>query len=317
MSQSTPSASVLSSERRRLLALAYRLLGSTSDAEDVVQEALARASQRDDLKSPPAFLTTVVTHLCLDEQRSARRRKVHYVGPYLPEPIPTDRLDAPSLADVEYRESVSIAFMLLLDQLSAPERAVYVLRELFDVEMREIAATLERTEASCRKLLERARAHIEAGRRQRVPTSAAQQDIANAFFFALATGDLAGLCALLAEDAKALTDHGGTAKAALRTIEGADDVARFFLGLAEKSRRAGSTYTPTFLPLSGQPGVLLRNPDGTIESALVIQLALRPCADFGRVVIDSVYSIRDVQKLETLRRELDAAVVWSVTPPRD
>ena len=313
MSASDPSTSLLSRERPRLLALAYRLLGSTSDAEDVVQEALARASERNDLASPPAFLTTVVTHLCLDEHRSARRRKVHYVGTYLPEPIPTDRLDAPTLADVEYRENVSMAFMLLLDQLSPPERAVYVLRELFDVEMREIAVALDRQEASCRKLLERARAHIDAGRRLHVPTSAVQESIANAFFMALATGDLAALSTLLAEDAKAVTDHGGTAKAARRTIEGADDVARFFLGLADKGRRAGSPLTAIFLPLSGQPGIVLRNVDGTIESALVIQLALRG----ERAVIDSIYTIRDVQKLATLRAELDVALLWSVTPPRD
>lgn len=306
------STSMFVHERPRLLAIAYRMLGSASDAEDVVQEALVRATQRDDLASTPAFLATVVTRLCIDEKRSARRRRVSYVGPYLPEPIPTDRLDAPSLADVEYRENVSMAFMRLLDQLSPAERAVYVLRELFEVEMSAIAAALDRSEASCRKLLERARAHVASGRRSRVPERDAQDAIANAFLLAIATGDLDALCTLLADDAKLVTDHGGTSSAARRTIEGALDIARFFVGLVEKGQRLGVVLVPVRVSLTGQPAIVLRHVDGTIETALVLDVSPREAG----VAVGTVFAFRDVHKLETLRAALDAETTWAVTPPR-
>src|SRR5262249_51857085 len=145
VNKSTPaavSAQDLQRERPHLLGVAYRLLGSMSDAEDVVQEALLRAGERDDLRSLRAFLTTVVTRLCLDELRSARRRRVRYVGPWLPEPVLTDALDAPREPDAEHRENVSLAFLVVLEQLSPLERAVFVLREVFELEFAEIAVAI-------------------------------------------------------------------------------------------------------------------------------------------------------------------------------
>jgi RNA polymerase sigma-70 factor (ECF subfamily) len=153
---------ILQRERPYLLGVAYRLLGSASDAEDVVQDALARAMTIEDARSPRALLTTIVTRLCLDELRSARRRRETYVGPWLPEPVLTDAPDEPA-ADAEARlvaaESLSIGFLLLLESLTPHERAVFVLREVLELDFAEIAQAVNRSQVACRQLLHRARTH--------------------------------------------------------------------------------------------------------------------------------------------------------------
>jgi RNA polymerase sigma-70 factor (ECF subfamily) len=167
-------AATLDRERPYLIGIAYRMLGSRSDAEDVVQEALLRAVRHEDaLRTPRAFLTTVVTRLCLDELGSARRRREDYVGPYFPEPVLTDRLDVGE-DPTEYRESVSVALLLVLDKLSPAERAVFVLRDVFDLDYEVIAEALQRSEASCRKLLQRAREQLVDAQHQQ-PAAAAER----------------------------------------------------------------------------------------------------------------------------------------------
>src|ERR1700712_4867475 len=236
-SQRGNDAVTLDRERTYLIGLAYRMLGSRSDAEDIVQEALLRAvNHKDELRTPRAFLTTVVTRLCLDELGSARRRRESYVGPYLPEPVLTDGLDAGSDPS-EYRENVSVALLLVLDTLSAPERAVFVLRDIFDLDYSAIAEALERSEASCRKLLQRAREQLLDAHLQQPAPASEQQAVSSAFFEALASGDLQGLITLLAEDASLSTDHGGKASAARRVLEGAEHVAKFLHGLWGKRDR--------------------------------------------------------------------------------
>lgn len=291
-------AETLAQERTYLLGVAYRLLGSASDAEDVVQEALVRASNATDLRSPRAFLTTVVTRLCLDELGSARRRRETYVGPYLPEPLLTD-----ALADgVEQRESVSLALLVVLDQLSPLERAVFVLRDLFDLEFSEIAQALERSEPACRKLLSRARERIESA--QRAPTAPlpAQKQVANAFMTALATGDLAALVQLLADEATLNTDHGGKASAARKQLRGGDQIGRLLLGLAAKGAREPSRYEAVPCFLNGAPGLVLREVNGPILASFTLEITeatAAPC-------VSKIYAMRNPDKLVALSRALDS-----------
>lgn len=292
----------LARERSYLLGVAYRMLGSASDAEDVVQEALVRASHASDLRSPRAFLTTVVTRLCLDELGSARRRRETYVGPYLPEPLLTDELEG----DVEQRESVSLALLLVLDQLSPLERAVFVLRELFDLDFGEVAQALDRSEVACRKLLSRARERIERAERTPVAPSQVQRTVANAFFEALASGDLAALVQLLADEATLNTDHGGKASAARKLLHGPELIGRFLHGLVRKGERDPSRYQAVPCVLNGAPGLVLREVKGPLLAAFTLEIAQRDTAP--RVV--ALHVMRNPDKLRSLLRALDSNAPW-------
>ena len=299
-------------ERGYLIGVAYRMLGSRSDAEDIVQEALVRGAQAEGLRSPRAFLTTVVTRLCLDELRSARRRRETYVGPFLPEPIATDGLDAaaepPAQDPIEHRENVSFALLTLLDQLSPLERAVFVLRELFDLEFGEIADALGRSQAACRKLLQRARAHVRRGQPAPAAPSAQQTQVANAFFQAVAEGDLQGLVSLLAEQAKLTTDHGGKASAARRILHGREVVARFLRGLVGKLAQLPQGLVDVqLMPINGSPGVVARWCEGgQVEAVFVFDIRLAG----QRAQVDQVFVVRNPDKLGMLARLLEAG-----TPP--
>jgi RNA polymerase sigma-70 factor (ECF subfamily) len=290
----------LERQRPYLLGVAYRLLGSASDAEDVVQEALLRASGAGELHTPRAYLTTVVTRLCLDELRSARRRRVDYVGPWLPEPLLTTRLDASEVSGAEHRENVSLAFLLLLEQLSPLERAVFVLREVFDLEFPEIAQALGRSEAACRKLLSRARTHVTQRREAPQAAAAEQLAIASAFFAALGSGDLNQVIKLLADDVVSTTDHGGKVSAAQKPVVGPERVARFFVGLIAKALRAPLQLSWEVAFVNGAPALLVKHPDGHLETALVLRITEH--ADGAR--IGAVQAIRNPDKLTALRARL-------------
>ncbi|MCC6363794.1 MAG: RNA polymerase sigma-70 factor [Bryobacterales bacterium] len=214
--------------RAALFGLAYRMLGTVAEAEDMVQEAYLRwAGAREEVKSPKAWLMAVVTRLCLDHLRSARVRRETYVGPWLPEPA---QLEAPP-AD---KESITYAFQVVMQSLSAPERAVFLLREVFVEDYAEIAAVLETTEANCRQLLRRAREQVDAKRvRFRAPAEQ-QRRLLDAFLQACTRGDVDGLMGMLAQDAVLYSDGGGKARAAIRPIRGANAIARFFVGVARK-----------------------------------------------------------------------------------
>jgi RNA polymerase sigma-70 factor (ECF subfamily) len=294
----TPHAE-LESERPYLMGVAYRLLGSASDAEDVVQEALLRAAGASDLVTPRAYLTTVVTRLCIDELRSARRRRETYVGPWLPEPLLTPELDAPSTSAFEHKENVSFAFLVLLDQLSPLERAAFVLREVFVLDFDEIARTLQRSEAACRKLVSRAKAHLEARRGAAADTPAsapAQLAVAGSFFQALATGDLNEVIKLLAGDVFTTTDHGGKATAAQNSLLGPDRVARFFLGLIGKGLRSGPKYTAQIAYVNGAP-TLLASYEGNVISAMLLHITQHG----EQAHITSISIVRNPDKLRSLQ----------------
>lgn len=230
----TASPEEFDAHRAMLFALAYRMLGSAQDAEDIVQEAWLRFSRAPQVESPRAFLAQVVSNLCIDQLRSARVRREQYVGPWLPEPLIAD--EAP-LADEkkELAESVSMAFLVLLEKLSPQERAVFLLREVFDYEFSELAHMLGRTEAACRQLLSRAKAHLKDKRPRFETDDAAQQKIVGEFLAAAMSGDLAKLESLLTADAVAVSDGGGKVHAARVPVVGAARVAKFIVGLARLS----------------------------------------------------------------------------------
>lgn len=231
----------LAEHRAAIFGVAYRMLGSAAEAEDVVQDACARFSSLDDpasIVSPRAWLTTVTTRLCIDRARSARARRETYVGPWLPEPIVAQAPEDAATAAPRDLESISFAFLVLLESLSPLERAAFLLHEVFDYTHAEVARTLERDEAACRKLVERARAHVREKRPRFAPTREAHRKVVEAFLGALDSGELGSLETLLAHDVVASADGGGRVHAARRPIVGRDAVIRYLRGLL-RSRRDG------------------------------------------------------------------------------
>ena len=247
---------VFESNRPRLFSLAYRMLGSAHDAQDVLQTAWLRWSAATEVRDAAAFLTTVVTRLCLDELGSARHRRESYAGPWLPEPVPT--ADLGPLETAEQREQVTLAALLLLERLSPQERAVCVLRDAFDYPYRDIAEILQRTEAHCRQLHRRARARLaeDAPPRFVVPPHA-HVELGARLFAAAVAGDLAALEAALAEDVVLVSDGGGLAQAARRPITTADKVGRFLVGISAKATAAGEVGGEV-ADLNGGPALLVR-----------------------------------------------------------
>jgi RNA polymerase sigma-70 factor (ECF subfamily) len=222
--------------RTRLLGVAYRLLGSMWDAEDVVSDAMVRwlRADRSDVREPVAFLTTMVSRLALDQLSSARVTRQRYVGPWLPEPALTDASTLGPLDSVELRESVSVATLHVLEDLTPPERGVFVLREAFDFPFAEIAEILDVSEAGARQLFHRARAHLaEHGHRFEADPDE-HAILLDEFLHAVTTGDLDDLERLLADDAIAYSDGGGKVRAARRPIVGRANVIKFFRGLRRR-----------------------------------------------------------------------------------
>src|SRR5215203_2638226 len=226
--------------RRRLLGLAYRMLGSMAEAEDAVQEAYLRwhDTDRESVKEPRAFLMTTTTRICLDVLKSARMKREEYVGPWLPEPI-TDTASLAPDAQTELAEDLSVALLLALDRLSPLERAAFLLHDVFDYSFAQVAAAIGRNEAACRQLASRARTRVREMRPAgAIPARAASAGVdakhaalVSAFIGAARSGDIAGLTKLLASDARIITDGVGKAAAALNVIHGADRVAAFLAGV--------------------------------------------------------------------------------------
>ncbi|MDP9365301.1 MAG: RNA polymerase sigma-70 factor [Chloroflexota bacterium] len=244
--------------RPLLFAIAYRMLGSVTDAEDVLQEAFLRwhRARVDDtaVDSPKAWLSTVVTRLCLDQLRSARVRREQYVGPWLPEPLAVET--EPDVADAAVlSDTISTAFLLLLETLSPKERAVFLLHDVFAYGYAEIGGIVGESEVYCRQLARRARAHL-ADRRPRFAASPAdQQRLAETFLRAATDGALPALVATLAEDVVYRADGGPNAQAARRPVHGADKVARLLIGLTQK---APADLVSTVETINGGPGIVSR-----------------------------------------------------------
>jgi RNA polymerase sigma-70 factor (ECF subfamily) len=298
----------LARERPYLFGVAYRILGSAADADDVLQEAFLRAQAIDAPRSVRAVLTTIVTRLCLDEVRSARRRREAYVGPWLPEPILTDAAWTTSTAErVEDAESVPLGFLILLEALSPLERAVYVLREVLDHDFAEIAAALERSEPACRQLFHRATAHVR-DRRHRFPASAADQAALTASFMnALGRGDLDALAAMFTADVAVTADHGGKAKANLQTIHGPDRTARYLLGLGRKFARhaPGAGDRLVAVTCNGAPALLVFD-HAQVTTAVLVDIAGADAA--ARIV--ALHVVRNPDKLARLAAAVATGARW-------
>ncbi|GGV40398.1 RNA polymerase sigma-70 factor [Streptomyces spectabilis] len=226
--------------RARLFGLAYRLLGEAAEAEDVLQDAYVRWADSGPVEVPAAWLTKVVTNLCLNRLSSARARRESYVGPWLPEPVFTDGGQLGPLETVEQRDSVSVGLLVLLERLTPAERAAFVLREAFGYPHADIAEVLDVPETRVRQLYRRAREHVQQPRRRFVADPEHRVEIVRRFLAAAAEGDVAGLEQLLAKDVVAWADGGGQVSAARRPVAGADKVARLLIGIAAHPRAAGA-----------------------------------------------------------------------------
>jgi RNA polymerase sigma-70 factor (ECF subfamily) len=250
-------AAVFTETRPLLFSIAYRMLGSVADAEDVVQEAYLRWQRTPDLdvREPRAYLTTVVTRLAINELRSARAKRETYVGPWLPEPLVTEH--APdSSASVELAESLSMAFLVMLERLSPIERAVLLLHDVFDFDHAEIARIVDKSEANCRQLLARAKKRVVADEARFDADREQAARLAERFTDAARAGDLDGMLAVLSDDITLWADGGGKVPgAALRPIHGADTVARFIIDRTERSASPGRTTRP--VQINGQPGFVI------------------------------------------------------------
>ncbi|MBX5493874.1 MAG: sigma-70 family RNA polymerase sigma factor [Bryobacteraceae bacterium] len=285
--------------RRRLLGLAYRMLGSMADAEDVVQETYLRwhAADRDTVLDPRAFLMTTATRICLDLLTSARARREEYVGPWLPEPV----IDTAALAPdsrTELAEDLSIALLLMLDRLSPLERAAFLLHDVFDFSFSEVAAALERSEPACRQLAARARAHIRELRPRGATRPSGRIDpkhaqLISAFAAATQSGDLTGLMHLLASDARVVTDGGGKVRAALNVIDGADSVAKFLIEVSRKRPDAWwrDDFTVRLATINGMPALIVDAPEGPVQTAAF---------EIEGDVVRALYVVRNPDKLRHL-----------------
>ena len=259
--------------RSLLFAMAYRMLGSAMEAEDIVQEAYLRyrATPPESIRTLKSYLTTIVHNLCMDHLRSAQVRRENYVGPWLPEPIVTDFGTAPvsPLHEITDRESISMAFLVLLESLSPLERAVFLLREVFDYEYAEIAQITEREEAACRQLYSRAKKHLREHRPRFPASPQAHAEMVGRFMAACSAGEIDGLMSLLAEDVTVWMDNGGKVSAGARSrVQGRELVARGMLGhLAHMPPDA----TVEVIEVNGLPALLTRV-NGQIASVLTLEV---------------------------------------------
>jgi RNA polymerase sigma-70 factor, ECF subfamily len=284
--------------RPLLFSIAYRILGSVSEAEDAVQETWLRYESAPPPVSAKAFLSAVVTRVSIDVLRSARRRREEYVGPWFPEPLLTDPYEDPERA-AELADSVSMAALLLLERLSPLERAVFVLREVFGFDFPEIASALQRSEAACRQLAVRARAHMEAGRPRFEADRRERAELAERFFDAFRAGDVDALRELLAADAQAVGDSGGRAPQWGRGIFGAGNVARTLAAMVLPFSRIGVVWEQR--EVNGRPGAIFRDRDGKVLNTWTLDI------EGGR--IQSIRAVLNPDKLSHMGPVADA---WAV-----
>jgi RNA polymerase sigma-70 factor, ECF subfamily len=271
----------------RLYGLAYRMLGSRADAEDVLQEAYLRWHQADTegVRTPEAWLVTTVTRLCIDRLRALRVEREAYIGPWLPEPLLTGDTVPPDRR-AELASDLSIAFLALLERLAPDERAAFLLHEVFDCGYAELARILGKSEAACRQMVHRARLRVRRDRPRFTVSESARTALLNRFVAAVHAHDQEALLALFAEDATWTSDGGGQVAAARRVVRGAARVTRFVLGIARLRLRGRATYQVA--PINGEPGLLIRL-DGRLHWILSID------TDGTRIL--AVYNVLNPQKL--------------------
>jgi RNA polymerase sigma-70 factor (ECF subfamily) len=282
------------SNRPYLFAIAYRMLGSAMDAEDMVQETYIRyqKAQPENLHSLKAYLTTILTRLCIDQLDLAFRKRELYVGPWLPEPILTEEVPEGVNPEkkVEREESISLAFLVLLEKLQPFERAVFLLREVFEYEFAEIAEMLEKSEAACRRSFSRAKQHLVDSRPRFAPAPEAHRQLLNSFLTAVQGGEMTPLTELLSEDVTVWVDGGGKVKqAALQPISGREAVTRFIQG----SKRFWQGITHADLEeVNGQTALVIRRDNGQVFSVLTM--------DFEQGQIATIRIMANPEKLSRI-----------------
>lgn len=277
-------AAIFDPLRPRLMRVAYRMLGSVADAEDVVQEAFIRwmGASRSEVREPEAFLRRTVTRLCLDQLKSARHRREAYVGPWLPEPIVEE--------DEEGEEDITLPLMLALERLSPLERAAFLLHDVFGIGFEEVAVTIQRSPVACRQLAARARAHVREARPRFQVEKQRGLEIANAFFAASRNGDMTKLGAMLAADVSLYADGGGKRPAAPQPILGYDRVMKVHEALAVLFRKQGSNLVRTAL-INGLPGFVTREADGELQTTAL---------EIDDGMVTAIYVMRNPDKLRHL-----------------
>jgi len=269
--------------RPKLMRVAYRMLGSVADAEDMVQEAFIRwmGADRAAVREPEAFLRRTVTRLCLDQLKSARSQREVYAGPWLPEPV---------VEEVEEEEEITLPLMLALERLSPLERAAFLLHDVFGIAFEEIAETIHRSPTACRQLAARAREHVREARPRFRVEKQRGLEIANAFFAASRNGDMGALGAMLAADVSLYADGGGKRSAVGRPVLGIDHVMKMHAALAAFFREHRSTLIRTAL-INGLPGFVTREADGELQTTAL---------DIEDGMVTAIYVVRNPEKLRHL-----------------
>jgi RNA polymerase sigma-70 factor, ECF subfamily len=295
--------------RPLMFAISYRMTGSVSEAEDIVQEAFLRYhGAAPGVESPRAFLSAVTTRLSIDYLRSARARREAYTGEWLPEPLLTGDPAAspPGPAELaEQADSLSMAFLLLLERLSPVERAVFLLHDVFGYGYDEVAAIVGKSEDNCRQLALRARRHVAENKPRFETSRAKREELAARFFAAAAGGDIGGLVSLLAEDAVVYGDSGGARPSWPRPIAGRDHVGRLLAGLVEQLRQLGVEIRPA--EINGQPGARFLDPAGRLVNVFVLDIADGRIQTIRSVINpDKLRHLGPLASLDDLRRQLHA-----------
>jgi RNA polymerase sigma-70 factor (ECF subfamily) len=305
--------------RPLMFSIAYRMTGSVSDAEDIVQEAFLRLTRalRDGVRvtSPKAYLATVTTRLAISHLRSARVRREAYVGAWLPEPLVTDELapaTAPDPAErAEMSDSLSMAFLVMLESLSPTERAVFLLHEVFGYDYQAIAEITGKSEPNCRQIFARARHHVDEGKPRFEASRQQRDEVARRFFDAIGGGDLGSLLNLLAPDVVMVGDGGGKGQARLEPTHGAERVARFLLGLFRRAEKEGAYGQPALV--NGQPGAVVYDTEGRVVSVFAL--------DIVDGLVQAIRSVVNPDKLQHLGPTSDlylrpnADLRWRSWPP--
>ncbi len=284
----TDATDVFEAERPRLFGIAYRMLGTVTDADDIVQEAWIRWHRATDIANPQAWLTTVTTRLAIDRLRSAQRRREAYVGPWLPEPLITDREDPAHI--VELNDSLTLGFLTVLDRLDPVDRAVFLLREVFGVPYDEVARVVNRSEENCRQIARRARERVRLERPVIDHDTERRQELLDAFMAAVFTGDPGALEPLLAEDVVHVSDGGPHRRAARYPVVGRHRVARLTVNLA--SRVSPADVTIETVEVNGQIGLLISQHG---EHLMLVEL------EFDAGLVKRMHAILNPDKLEKLK----------------
>ena len=272
--------------RPKLQAIAYRMLGTISDAEDMVQETFIKWQQSKlEVQPPQAYLTTVVTRLCIDYLRSARVRRERYVGVWLPEPLVSHQLNEPREL-VELADSLAMAFLVMLERLSPTERAVFLLKEVFEYDYDAIALIVDKSSVNCRQIFRRAKQHLQNHRSRFVPSLQQQEQLTEKFIDACQLGDLPGLIDLLTADITVYSDGGGKVSSLLKPMQGATKVARFLIAL--RRSKLIPDYNLELIRVNGQLGIIYTI-DGSVQSVVTFE--------FLDCRIRSIYFVRNPDKL--------------------